>query len=134
MQSKKDLINYLSKKTGLPVYDEIEITFEDNYKRTYRKQIWVKINGYEYQVHKNQIKGGVFVMRVNSCSSESPFCFQDIPIDYPIDKMFYKDYRDLEDFYININTKRSSYKNCESNGYYSMVDVYYVDGLEFANI
>lgn len=133
MKFRKDLIEYLSKKTGIPVYDEIEITLEDNLNSEYRKKLWVKIDGHEYGVHRGQRKGGVFVFVVDSFKQGTPFAFKDIPIDYPVDKMYYKLYKSLEDFNIPLKTINSKYRNCEGNGWYSMVDIIEVDGLQFAN-
>lgn len=39
MKSKSDLIQYLSSKTGIPVYNEIKITLNENYARNNRVQI-----------------------------------------------------------------------------------------------
>lgn len=134
MKFKKDLFNSLSFISGLPIYDEIDITFEENYNRTHRVSIWVRIDNFEYNVHLEQRKGGIKVMKPIIFMPNSPFAFKDIPIVHPIDKMFYKKYRTIDDFNVPYTIKKNAYKYDEGGGWYSKQDVYIINGEEFVNI
>lgn len=134
MKYRNELIDYLSKKTGLPIYDEVETTIEENLSKKIRQKLWVKIDGHEYGIHRAQRKGGINVLEVGICMPNTPFAFKDIPIDYQVDKMYYKKYRSIDDFKLPYTVSHSSYKYCEGGGWYSMVDVINIDGLQFANV
>ena len=133
MKYRTELFETLSRLSGLPEYDEIDITLEENYSRTYRVSIWVRIDGFNYQVHKNNIKGGIEVMKINISQANAPIQ-EYIPIDHPIDKMFYKKYRTIDEFNVPYTIKKSAYKYDEGGGWYSMQDVYTVAGQQFIMI
>lgn len=128
------LLRYLSEKTSIPLYDEIDITFEENYARKYRESVWVRVKGFDYQVHIQHRKGGIKVMSINISPINGPIRGNELPLDYPIEKMFYKKHRGLKDFGIEVKVQKSAYKHCEGGGWTSMVDILEVDGHQFINL
>jgi len=131
MNSYSELLEYLSEKTGIPVYDEIDITLDEYNSMELRPPLWIKVDGYEYQVSRKPIKGGTYVFKLNLFKQDSPLAFKEIPLDYPLDKMFYKIYRTHEDFNIPIKIIKNTYKDSEGGGWYSMKDIYEIDGKQF---
>ena len=134
MNYRSALIEYLSELSGLPKYDEVEITFEERDKLDFHPPLWVKLDGEELQVSQAFKKGGIKVLEVRICSSNSKFIGKSFPIDYKFDKMFYKKHRTIDDFGIGYKVKKNAYKYCESGGWYSMQDIIIVNNKEFLNI
>lgn len=132
MKHTKDLLQYLSSKSGLPLYDEIRTTVEENLAKIIRQRLFFRIQGYEYRAHLAAIKGGTKVLRPISWNMDSPFAGKDIPITTPIDKIFYKKYRGIEDFGVEYKTLNERYKHDEGNGWYSYATVIMIDDIKFA--
>ena len=131
MNSYRILLELLSKETGISLFDKVDITFEENYKRPDRQRVWVDIGGYSYQVHRAQIKGGIYVMKVHISTMGAPLFGHNIPMDTPIDRMYYKVHRTHEDFGVTVTIKPNAYKMCGGGGWYSWVDIYEYKGKQY---
>lgn len=134
MKRKTELFEYLSKRSGLPIYEEIEITIEEFSRLKYRPNLWAKKDEYEYSISRKHIKGGELVFVTNLCKFSDPLAFKELPLDFPFDKIFYKEYRSIDDFKIPYTISKRHYKECEGGGWYSNQPIIVVDNLEFINI
>lgn len=124
IQDIDKLWDYLSNKTG------ISTTYKKYYKKPPKHAFYAKIDGIEYELRRNHIKGQadwVFM---------SPNLFDKVQFnkDIVFDEIYNNVRRPLKDFNVNIVIKKNAYKNCQGGGWYCMEDIYEIDGFQFANM
>lgn len=133
MEGRQALFDYLSELSGLPLYEEVETTYEEN--KQIKEKLYVEYKGFEVGIRKEFRKGAkeVFVAWLYPSDKTKEMEGFEFPVTHKFDRMYYKVYRVAKDFSIPIRKTNLSYKYDEGNGWYSERDVFEVNGRKFAN-
>jgi len=117
------LLKYLSEITGKPLMRKVN--YKSHEEAGYGAGVKYILNGEELpQLTKIYRKGGVLML------TDMPSKKMDIPIDTKFDEIYKMVYNPAETFGVELK-KGGKYKECEGGGWYSVKQLYEVNGKYF---